>query len=179
MKKYLVGLLAIVLCFTLVGCGDSKENNTNSGSNDKGTIQGDDSKAAGLDNVTEDNYAKVMKEIFGIDPIYGDGWTIKEAKSPNKVNNLRVNYKTPKDIDKDEWTKKYFDATLAISTDGIYGVVLDYNSGALSKGAQLTDYDSYKSGDYTGWYYYFNGKQVQINASIYPGDALISFTFTK
>ncbi len=27
MKKYLIGLLALVLCFTLVGCGNNYENN--------------------------------------------------------------------------------------------------------------------------------------------------------
>lgn len=180
-KKFLVGLLAVVMCFALVGCGKTESNsntgtNTNNGSSQG--IQGDDKKGDGLDNVTESNYAKVMKENYGIDPIYGDGWTIKEVKSPNKTNNLRVNYKTPS-IDRDEWTKKYFDATLAISTDGIYGVQMDMNTGALSKGPKLSDYDSYKSGGYTGWYYYWNDRQIQINPSIYSGDALITFTFTK
>ena len=181
-KKILFGLLILVMCFTLVGCGSSENKSntgTNSGSNNSENIHGSDEQGAGLDNVTENNYAKIMKENYGIDPIYGDGWTIKEVKSPNKVNNLRVNYKTPKDIDTKEWTKKYFDATLAISTDGIYGVEMDYNTGALSKGAQLSNYDSYESGGYTGWYYYWNGRQIQINPSIYAGDALITFTFTE
>ncbi len=179
-RKFLVGLLAVILCLVLVGCGkEESSTKTNSNSGSKENIQGDDKKGDGLDNVTDSNYAKVMKENFGIDPIYGEGWTIKEVKSPNKVNNLRVNYKTPSDIDKEEWTKKYFDATLAISTDGINGVVMDYNTGALSKSDKLTSYDDYKNGSYTGWYYYYNDRQIQINPSIYPGDALITFTFTK
>ncbi len=181
-KKTLISLLILVMCFTLVGCGskeNKEKNETNNGNNNSEEIHGSDEKGAGLDNVTESNYAKVMKENFGIDPIYGDGWTIIEVKSPNKVNNLRVNYKTPKDIDADEWTKKYFDATADISTDGIYGVDMNFDTGALSKGAQLSSFDSYESGGYMGWYYYWNGKQIQINPSIYAGDALITFTFTE
>ena len=74
-KKILFGLLVLVMCFTIVGCGSS-EKKTNNGNNSE-NIQGSDEKGAGLDNVTESNYAKVMKENFGIEPIYGDGWTIK------------------------------------------------------------------------------------------------------
>ena len=97
-KKFLVGLLAVILCLVLVGCGkEESSTKTNSNSESKENVQGDDKKGDGLDNVTDSNYAKVMKENFGIDPIYGEGWTIKEVKSPNKVNNLRVNYKTPSD----------------------------------------------------------------------------------
>ncbi len=176
-KKVLFELLVLIMCLTLVGCGSS-EKKSNKETN-SGNIQGSDEKGANLDNVTEGNYAKVMKDNYGIEPIYGNGWTILEVKSPNKVNNLRVNYKTPKDIDSNEWTKKYFDATLAISTDGIYGVEMDFNTGALSKGPKLSDFDSYISGGYTGWYYYWNNRQIQINPSIYAGDALITFTFTE
>ena len=174
MKKYLVGLLVIVLCFALVGCGDKKENNTNTNSGDNGN--GTEKKEAGLDNVTESNYGEVMKKTFGIEPIYGEGWTIKEVKSPNKVNNLRVNYKTPDDIDPKEWTKKYFDATVAASEDGgVYGMIMDMNSGATSKSEMLTDYESYESGSYWGWYYTYGGKEIQFTPSIFAGDALVTF----
>ena len=122
---------------------------------------------------------KLLKENYGIDAIYGEGWTIKEVSSPNKVNNLRINYKTPKDIDKDEWTKKYFDATLAISTDGINPVKMNFDTGALSKGDKISTYEEYKNSDGMGWYYYWNGRQIQCNPSIYAGDALITFTFTE
>ena len=180
-NKLLIGVLALFMCFTLVGCGGSEEKSnkeTDSGNKNE-EIHGSDEKGAGLDNVTESNYAKVMKENFGIDPIYGEEWTIKEVKSPNKVNNLRVNYKTPKDIDEEEWTKKYFEATKAVSTDGLYGVEMNFDTGALTKGPKLDSYESYKEGGYTGWYYYISGKQIQINPSIYAGDALITFTFTE
>jgi len=186
MKKrvsLVIGLILVLSMglFVLTGCGDKKEEKTTSEKNSGGseTVQGSENKGDGLDNVTESNYAKVMKENFGIDPIYGDEWKIKEVKSPNKVNNLRVNYTTPKDIDATEWAKKYFDATLAVSTDGINALVMDYNTGALSKGEQYTDYDKLKEAGYDGWYYYWNGRQVQVNCSIYPGDALITFTFTE
>lgn len=178
MKKYLVGLLAIVLCFTLVACGDKKESNTNteSGNGGSNTPQGNDNTGVGLDNVTESNYGEVMKKFFGIDPIYGEGWTIKEVKSPNKVNNLRVNYKTPSDIDPKEWTKKYFDAMVAVSeTGGVYGMILDMNTGATSKSELLTDYESYESGSYWGWYYTYDGREIQFNPSIFAGDALVTF----
>ena len=178
MKKILVSLFVIALCFTLVGCG-SKDDKSNSDNGNKGSVQGSDKEGDGLENVTESNYAKVMKENYGIDPIYGDGWKIKEVKSPNKVNNLRVNYSTPKDIDQDEWTKKYFDATMNISSDGIYALEMNFDTGALYKGDKLTDYNQFRDGYYSGWYYYYNGREVQVNASIYPGDALIIFTFTN
>ncbi|MBR6034175.1 MAG: hypothetical protein IKP28_05545 [Clostridia bacterium] len=188
MKKKTVLIIGLVLIltiglFALTGCGEEKAETatkaSTSTSSSSGSIQGSEQKGDGLDNVTESNYAKLMKENYGIDPIYGDGWTIKEVKSPNKTNNLRVNYTTPKDIDKEEWTKKYFDATLAISTDGIYAMEMDFNTGALSKGEKCADYEKYSEGGYSGWYYYWDGKQIQVNCSIYPGDALITFTFTK
>ena len=178
MKKYLVGLFAIVLCFTLVACGDKKEDNTNkdSGNSNTGTVETGEIKGTGLDNVTESNYGEILKKTFGIDPIYGEGWTIKEVKSPNKVNNIRINYKTPSDIDPKEWTKKYFDAIVAASEDGgVYGLILDMNTGATSKGELITDYASYESGGYWGLYYSFGGREIQFNPSIFAGDALVSF----
>ena len=180
-KNFLIGLLTLVLCLTLVGCGndDKKESDTKKDSGSSETIQGSDKKGDSLDNVTESNYAKVMKDNYGFEPIYGDGWTVKSVSSPNKVNNLRINYTTPKDIDTDEWTKKYFDATNAISTDGIYAMEMNFDTGALSKGAKLDSYDSYKEGGYFGWYYTWNGRQIQVNASVYAGDVLITLTFTE
>ena len=178
-KKFLVGLLIVVMCFALVGCGKDESKTNTRTNNSSQSIQGDDKKGDGLDNVTESNYAKIMKDNFGIDPIYGDGWTIKEVKSPNKTNNLRVNYKTPSDIDPKEWTKKYFDATLAVSTDGIYGMAMDMNTGALSKTDKLATYDDYANGSYWGWYYYWNDREIQFNPSIFAGDALVTFTFVK
>ena len=173
MKKYLVGLLAIVLCFTLVGCGDKKESNTNT---DSGNTQSCEITGTGLDNVTESNYGEVMKKTFGIDPIYGEGWTIKEVKSPNKVNNLRVNYKTPSDIDTAEWQKKYFDATVAVSEDGgVYGMIMDMNTGSTSKGEKMTNYTEFEDGEYWGWYYTYGGREIQFTPSMFAGDVLVTF----
>ena len=177
MKKYLLGLLVVVMCFALVGCGDSKESETNkdSGNGGSGTVE-DNKNSIGLDNITESNYGEVMKKVFGIDPIYGDGWTIKEVKSPNKVNNLRVNYKTPSDIDTAEWQKKYFDATVAVSEDGgVYGMIMDMNTGATSKGEKMTNYTEFEDGEYWGWYYTYNGSEIQFTPSMFAGDVLVTF----
>ena len=37
MKKFLVGLLTLVLCFTLVGCGEKDKNNENNNNNNNGS----------------------------------------------------------------------------------------------------------------------------------------------
>ena len=176
-NKILIGVLALVMCVTLVGCGDKKENNTNtySGNSGSGTNQGE-IKGTGLDNVTESNYGEIMKKTFGIDPIYGEEWTIKEVNSPNKVNNLRVNYKTPSDIDTAQWQKKYFDAMVAASEDGgVYGMILDMNTGAASKGAKMTNYTEYEDGEYWGWYYTYGGREIQFTPSMFAGDVLVTF----
>ena len=192
-NKILIGVLAFAMCFMFAACGNKTDDKdavdaanvenlkekAEEAFGDTEGIHGSSQQGAGLDNVAESNYAQVMKDNFGIDPITGDGWTVRSVSSPNKVNNLHINYKTPKDITPDEWKKKYFDATNAVSTDGIYGVKMDMNTGALSKGPKVSDYDSYKAGKYSGWYYTWNGRQIQINASIHPGDALIMFTFTE
>ena len=176
MKKYLI--LILVLSFTLTGCFLNKKNEVSTNTIEE-PIKKPETTKNSLENVTEDNYAQVMKEVFGIEPIYGEDWTIKEVRSPNKVNNFRVNYKTPYDINTDEWREKYFNATLAVSTDGINGIKMNMDTGALSKGEKVDSYAAYKAGDFNGWYYYFNGKQIQANISIYAGDALIMFTITN
>lgn len=193
MKKIITLALALLMLVSLAACGtttntpDSGVNsetnsrtNSETNSGNSGNIQGSTEKGVGFDNVTESNFAQLLKENFGIDAIYGSDWTIKEVKSPNKTNNLRINWKTPSDINSDEWTKKYFDACLEISTDGIYIVDMDMNSGALKKGEKLSDFNAYKSaGGFYGWYYYWNGRQIQANPSILAGDALVIFTFTE
>ena len=189
-NKILIGLMAFALCFTFTSCGNKTEEKDAVDAAEKvgkalekefgdAGVRGSDQKGDGLDNVTEENYAKVMKANFGFEPIYGDGWTVKEVSSPNKVNNLRLNYKTPNDIVPDEWTKKYFDAAMAVSTDGVRGMIMDMNTGKVSKSDKLANYESYKSGKYWGWYYEWNGREIQFNPSIFPGDALVSFVFVE
>ena len=190
-NKILIGVLAFAMCFMFAACGNKtddkdavdvetlKEKAEEAFGDAADGIRGSDKKGAGLDNVTEDNYSQVMKENFGIEAIYGEGWTVKSVSSPNKVNNLRLNYITPKDIEPKEWSKKYFDACKAVSTDGVRGMILDMNTGAPSKSDKLADYDSYASGGYWGWYYTWNGREIQCNPSIYKGDALITFTFVE
>ena len=178
MRKVLLLILTVFVCMSMIGCkGNPKSKIDNHGL--KSNIQGSDKAGDGLNNVTEKNYAKVLKDNFGIEPIIGDGWKIKEVGSPNKVNNLRIQYTTPIDIDAHAETKKYFDAMLAISTDGIYAVDLNWDTGALTKGDKYTDYEKFKNDYKSMWSYTYNGRNIQASVSIYPGDVLIILTFTN
>ena len=86
-KKLLISLLAIVMCFTLAGC-----NKDNGGTKTNGEYQGSVESGDGLNNVTDKNYKEIAKKIFGIDIKDNSGWTLVKVESPNKVNNLNINW---------------------------------------------------------------------------------------
>ena len=71
MKKILIGLMALVLCFTLASCGNKTDEkdavDTGSANVENAENNADAETASTLENVNKDNYASILKERFGID----------------------------------------------------------------------------------------------------------------
>ena len=181
-KKLLMGLLAVVMCFALVGCGQEKTNNGGTNNTD-GEFQGDTNGANALENVTESNYAKLAKSIFGIEIKEFDGWTLKEAVSPNKVNNLRLSYDAENAEEAITVINYYFDACLSISTDGVYSYEYTENY-SLVKKDKYTDFNTYYDKEVTKinefastiWIYDNNNKNIQFAITVDENSVEISFT---
>ncbi len=179
MKKLLAILLALMMVFTLAACGDNnttdpdKDNPgaSQSGEENKGGVNNDENLT--LDNITDDNYEAVAKKLFGIDVDPGDGWTYVKAESLNKVTNFSVTYEGSTSDGK-ALMKKYFDAALALSAEGIYGKEVNFSTGGVKKTGPYSDFGSYyaaepnETGDVltAEWYFVFEGKSVEFSYSL-------------
>lgn len=158
-KKLLVGLLAVVMCFALVGCGKTE----NGGSTNNG---GSESKAT-LNDSTKDNYASLLKEYFGLDvkdfeesgfeitKVYGGEFT--------KSMELKLTYNTKLGDDfasQDAYKEKLFNATKTLGDGSNY----ECDKEGKITSESYTDFSAHKNAasDYNTWYYKWNGKEVKV-----------------
>ena len=188
MKKLLAILLAAMILFSFAACGNNEtpSGDENGGTSQNGEMQGDNGSggaALTLENLNEDNYTDVAKELFGLEIKPQDGWTLKDTSSPNKVNNLLINFNVPDGTNGKEVLKSYFDACVALPS-GIWKEEIDWETYKVSKGEQFTDFDSFfaaegsDTGTLTqgGWIYDFGGKSIQFAYSCRMGMVELSFT---
>ena len=189
MKKLFAMLLIVLIVFAFASCKSSEESTGNSeGSTVQiGEMQGDNSSggaALTLGNLNEDNYTEVAKELFGLEIKLQDGWTLKDTSSPNKVNNLLINFNVPDGTNGKEVLKSYFDACAALPS-GIWKEEINWETYKVSKGEQFTDFDTFfaaegsDTGTLTqgGWIYDFGGKSIQFAYSCRMG--MVELTFTR
>lgn len=173
-NKILVGLLVIIMCFAITGCGEK----TNNGSEYNGDTQGN----SDLKNVTNSNYKNVAKNVFGINLSDNTGWTLNSASSPNKVNNLVIEYTVKNGSDAKTILEDYFNKCKSVSTDGIYSTEYDGNYSIVKKD-KFDDFATFfeKEGTdmnplyQTMWIYDNNGKSIQLTISINESIARITF----
>lgn len=176
-KKIFICLLAIFMCFTLVGC--TKENTSD------GDYQGA-TKGAGdsLENITDKNYKKVAKTVFGIELDDETGWTLSKAESPNKVNNLNIDYTVSDGINGKTIIEKYFNKTLELSGDGIYSYGMNESYTAMVKKDKYESFDAFAEKNLTSitdyyqamWIYDNGEKTVLFSINVDSKTAGISFT---
>lgn len=188
MKKII--LCAVILC-TLTACGTKEtaapsftetEKTTTTAANEMQGYTG--TEGASLKNVSNSNYADVAKSLFGIDVSTKSGWELKEAKSPNGVNNLIVSFKAPTDTDGKEIIKAYFDDCIKASGGSIYTQEINWDTMAVSKGETYTDFDAFFKAEGTSigslntamWLYEYSGKSVQYSVSCDSGAVEVSLT---
>ena len=127
MKKYLIGLLTLVLCFTLVGCGE-KEKNEDKGKENNNTENKEETKTSTEKQVTEiaktsaEKY-KINPEAMGIEYELIDGYYQDENKHLELLVFLNKEYDRDAKINLHNTLVDYFKT---IADDGkVYNLYLD------------------------------------------------------
>ncbi len=146
--------------------------------------QGGRSTTVSIGSTSVENYKEVVKQAFGIDIQTTDGWTITKATSPNGVNNVDLMFTVPADIDSKAEIEKYFNQTLKLG--GVWQQNINWDTFAISKGTQYTDYEVFYSEEVTEfmelyqamWLYDFGGKTVQFSYTQDENVLQMSFTYT-
>ena len=183
-KKILTGILVVVMCFILVGCGKNENNGGASKDNtDQSEYQGNTEGGKDLKGVSTSNYKDVAKTVFGLEIKDVTGWTIKDAKSPNGVNNLNIEYTVSNGEDAKSILEYYFNLCKSLSTDGIYSIGFNESYTAVVKKDKYEDFNTYfttagtQIGDFyqVKWIYDNNGKSVQYAMNIEASKADMSF----
>ena len=181
MKKILAILLAAMMLLSLAACGDNnttdpdKDNpGTSQSGNQGGTEnQGGENNNGGelsLDNITDANYAEIVKTLFGIDVVPGDSWELKKAESTGTLaGGIGIVYQGSSTVDTKEMMKKYYDATAAVSTDGIRLAKID---GSFSD--RIADFDTFYENETSArgakgdWSYEFDGNKIKFMFALSP-----------
>ena len=189
MKKLLVFTIALILIFSLVACGQpesggSEGSNTGT-SQESGEMQGySGNDGASLKDVSEKNYVKVAQSLFGVDLTPEEGWTVKEVKSYNGVNDLNVKFTIPEATNSKEVIKTYFEKTLKLTGGNIYAQDINWDTMSVSKGESYDDFESFSSAEVTTidnfssamWIYDFDSKSVQFSVTAEAPTVELSIT---
>ncbi len=174
--------LVFLFAFTLTGCD---EKNSKNGGNTNGEYQGATEGAGdNLKNVTESNYVKVAKNVFGMDIDTHIGWTLVEAKSPNKVNNLTIDYTVSNGENGKEIIESYFNKALLISQDGVYSYGMNEDYTGMVKKDKYDTFASFAESKLTDlmglyqtmWIYDYDGKTILFSINVDDDSSGISFT---
>ena len=182
MKKLLAILLAAMMLLSLAACTNNDDNpsgsennpGTSQSGNQGGTEnQGGENNNGGelsLDNITDANYAEIVKTLFGIDVVPGDSWELKKAESTGTLaGGIGIVYQGSSTVDTKEMMKKYYDATAAVSTDGIRLAKID---GSFSD--QIADFDTFYENETSArgakgdWSYEFDGNKIKFMFALSP-----------
>ena len=183
MKKLLALLLAMMLVFSLAACGDnnttdpdkdnpgvSQSGENNNGGENQGGESTNNGGELSLDNITDANYAEIVRKLFGIDVVPGDGWELKKAESTGTLaGGIGIVYQGSSTVDTKEMMKKYYDATAAVSTDGIRIAKID---GSFSD--QIADFDTFYENETSArgakgdWSYEFDGNKIKFMFALSP-----------
>lgn len=182
-KKVLFVLLALVMCFTLVGCGNNES--TNSGNGNSGTSGGSEQSGGDLKTVSTSNYKSVVKDLFGIDIIDVSGWEIEKAESPNKVNNLNLDFKITTSSDGKEIVEQYYNKAVDVSSDGVYTYSYNNETYKMIKDTKYNSFEecyekSSNNDDFhqISFIYDYNGKNIYFTMTIREDLSVADISFT-
>ncbi len=85
MKKLLALLLALMMVFALVACGNNGDTPGNTDTPE--ASQGGENNnvgAASMENISVDNWQQLVKECFGVDITVPEGWELTNVKNVGK-----------------------------------------------------------------------------------------------
>ena len=180
MKKTFTALMCLAAVLIMVSCGNNNTSNTDKGAKeiakeleesiDMTGVTGSMTGSKDLKDLNDDNWAAIFKNISGVEVVPAEGWTLKEAKSPNGVNNLNVVFLVPEDSDMDaveaDVKMDYLEKTLAVAEDGIYPVDMDWNTGTISRGDKYTDAAAFREAfpSAGNWFYDYDGNSIMFSA---------------
>ena len=130
-KKILLGLLAVVICFTLVGCGDKESTGGGNSGTSGGSEQKENKEIEAYSIEAVERYIESLNlELSKVEPDFK--WKLRTDKhaygeDPENWNaqTIVIFTKENGELTNDEydaWAKKVFDATAKVSDDG-YNVV--------------------------------------------------------
>ena len=94
MKKILALALALMMVFALAACGGGNDtpDPSGSGTTAPGTSQQGQSGGTELEDINANNWDQVIKDNFGLELALPEGWSVSEASSPNKRNNIEIKF---------------------------------------------------------------------------------------
>jgi len=185
MKKVIsilvIAVMLIAGLFVLTGCGD---NETATGGGNSGGSS--NQNGGNLENVSTSNYKSVVKDLFGIDIIDVSGWQIEKAESPNKVNNLNLDFEITTTGSGKEILEQYYDKAVAVSKDGVYSYTYNNETYKMIKDTKYNSFEecygkSSNNDDFhqMSFIYDYNGKNIYFTMTIQEdlGSAEISFNY--
>lgn len=182
MKKKRLFLATLILMVTMTACGGTESDKDDDKGKDKDSGKKTEQTVETLQEVSEKDFDKVSEEVFGV-AIENEDWEVKEATSPNGVNNLTVTFEANEDVDGVEIIKKYFEETKAVGK--VYGQEIDWDTLAVSKGTEYTDFETFYDAEVTAfdglystiWLYDYDDRCVQFSVMIDGGNIEISQCF--
>ena len=177
--KRIISLIAIILC--LVACSNNNDNkDANMPTRDNDTNKQSEVTIA---NISDSNYEAVLKDAFGLEMSKELKFTITKATSPNKVNNVDIQYTYDEEINGKEIIESYFNECLKIG--GVYQQNIDWDTLAISKGTSYTDFETCFNSEATYfdsfysvmWLYDYKDKHVQFSLNIDGQNAELSLCY--
>lgn len=181
-KKLLLGVLLLIVCLSVVGCGKT-DNQTESKKDNKETVKKE--KFESYKEFTADNYREVIKNVFGIDPIEDSNWVFENVTDfyfDGEEGTGYAYYSYRFDLNDDdnygiEMKRRLFDAINAISTDGVYGYEDISDEGEFIKSEKL-DFNSALNYKY-GWLYYWDGSELEAEMEVFYDGATVRLSRYK
>ena len=92
MKRFILIALALMMALSLAACGGNEETPSGSGTTAPGTSQQGQSGGTELEDINANNWDQVIKDNFGLELALPEGWSVSEASSPNKRNNIEIKF---------------------------------------------------------------------------------------
>lgn len=197
MKKMIFATMVAITYLLAVSCG----NQTGSKGNNEGGV---DPKAAGeltkevvsnaskgdvvgyngdagtaLKTIDTNNYAPIVKGIYGVEFPPQEGWTVYKVESLNKVNDAHVTYTIDGEVDTEPLRKAFVEHLIGISDDGLYLLDMDYNTLKISKGEKLGTYEDFKAKASGKTLYYKHGEkgvQATVHTAANAKKSMIEYT---
>jgi hypothetical protein len=167
MKRIFAVALVMVLALSIDACSgkDKPSGGNNTTSVNNSTQGGNNGGGANIGDIDVSNWAKVIKENWGIELSLPDGWTVKSAESPNGKTNIKVFFNIGGTTTYADFGATIFDATKAVAKMDIdkQGVICNSFADVVNNSgiASWVYYQSGKSGS-SMVNYYDNGTTAEL-----------------